>query len=82
MKHFESDIEQTYKLDSAVGSSLVTLLAVEKETLAGLGSPRGNVMGDISGLLSLEAGDLLDIDGLRAKPEQGLGVEEVPNRGC
>ena len=71
-------IEFTYELDGAVGGSLVALLAVEEETLSGLSSPRGNVVGNICNLVGLERGDRLDIDGLGTEPEESLGVDEVP----
>ena len=68
----------TYKLDGAVGGSLVALLAVEEQTLAGLGGPRGDVVGDVGDLVGLERADRLEVDGIGAEPEQLLGVEEVP----
>jgi hypothetical protein len=72
--------QSSYEVDGAVGSSLVTLLAVEEETLAGLGGPRGDMVGNISDLVGLERGDGLEVDGLSAEPEQLLGVQEVPDR--
>jgi hypothetical protein len=73
--------QSSYEVDGAVGSSLVALLAVEEETLAGLGGPRGDMVGNIGDLVGLERGDGLEVDGLSAEPEQLLGVQEVPDRG-
>jgi len=67
-----------YKVDSTVRGSLVALLAVEEEALAGLSGPRGDVVGDIGSLVGLERGNRLEVDGLRAEPEELLGIEEVP----
>jgi hypothetical protein len=66
-------------VDRAGGSSLVALLAVEEEALAGLGSPRGDMVSNIGDLVGLERRDGLEIDGLSAEPEELLGVQEVPN---
>jgi hypothetical protein len=69
----------TYKLDDTSG--VARLLAVEQETLSGLGSPGGNVVGSLGSLLSLQVGGkLLGGDGLRAEPELLAGVDEVPFR--
>jgi hypothetical protein len=67
-------------VDSAVGRGLLTLLAEEEEALASLSSPRGDVVGDVSNLVGLERAMGLEINGLRAEPEELLGEEEVP--GC
>ncbi len=64
-----------------MGGSLVALLAVEEEALAGLGSPRGDVVGDLGDLVGLESSDGLEVNGIRAEPEELLGVEEVPGSG-
>jgi hypothetical protein len=66
-------------VDRAGGGSLVALLAVEEEALASLGSPGSNMVGDIGNLVGFERGDRLKVDGLRAEPEQLLGVQEVPD---
>lgn len=70
--------QMTYKVDGAVGGSLVTLLAVEEEALASLGGPRGHMVGNLGDLVGLERADRLQVDGVRAEPEELLGVEEVP----
>jgi hypothetical protein len=70
----------TYKVDGTVGRSLVALLAEEEEALASLGSPRGNVVGDVSDLVGLERADRLQVNRVGAEPEELLGVEEVPAR--
>ena len=67
-----------YKVDGTVGRSLVALLAEEEQALASLGSPRGNVVSDISDLVGLERGDGLQVNRVGAEPEELLGVEEVP----
>jgi hypothetical protein len=68
----------TYELDDAMGSSLVTLLAVEQETLASLGSPGGHMVGDLRNLVGLERGDRLQVNWLRTEPKELLGVDKVP----
>jgi len=70
----------TYQVNSTLRGSLVAFLAVEEQALAGLGSPRSDVVGNISDLVGLERGDGLEVNGLRAEPEELLGVEEVPTR--
>ncbi len=63
-------------------SSLVGLLAVEEQALAGLGGPRSDMVGDISNLVGLEAGNGLSINRLGTEPEELLVVEQVPGEGC
>lgn len=66
-----------YQLDGTLGSGLV-LLTEKEETLASLGSPRLDVVGDVGNLVGLERGERLEVDGLGAEPEELLGVDEVP----
>lgn len=64
-------------MDSALGGGLV-LLAEEEETLASLGGPGSDVVGNISNLVGLEVGGSLQVNSIRAEPEELLGVNEVP----
>jgi len=57
---------------------VLALLGEEKETLASLGSPGGNGVGNLRGLVGLEGADALDLNGVGAEPEELLGREEVP----
>lgn len=60
-----------------MGSNLA--LAVEEHALASLGSPRGNLVSNLGGLLLLQVGGQgLRIDGIGTEPEQLLLVQEVP----
>ena len=61
-------------------SGLIRLLAEEEETLASLGGPGGNVVRDIGGLVSLEAADGLQIDGLVSEPEELLGEAKCASK--
>lgn len=51
---------------------VLALLAIEEETLAGLACPGGQMV------VLQQSGGLLGVDGLRAEPEEFLGVDEVP----
>lgn len=70
-------ILNAYQLDGTLGSGLV-LLTEKEETLASLGSPGLDVVGDVGNLVGLERGERLEVDGLGAEPEELLGVDEVP----
>lgn len=63
----------THQCDGASGRRLVlALLVEEQQTLAGLAGPCGEVV------VLQQRGHLLGVDGLRAEPEELLGVDEVP----
>jgi hypothetical protein len=70
----------SYKVNGALGSSLVGPLAEEEQTLAGFGSPGSNMVGDTGSFVGLEGRQGLGVDGIRSEPEVLLGVENVPNR--
>lgn len=70
----------SYEVNGALGSGLVGPLAEEEQTLAGLGSPGSNVVGDTGSLVGLEGRQGLGVDGIRSEPEVLLRVENVPNR--
>lgn len=65
-------------MDRALGGSLVSLLAVEEQTLSGLRCPGSNVVGNAGGLVGLERCQGLGVDGISSEPEVLLGVENVP----
>ena len=66
-----------YQLDGALRGRLL-LLAEEQQTLAGLRSPRSDVMRNIGNLVGLERANSLDINGIGAEPKELLGVNQVP----
>lgn len=57
---------------------LVALLAEEEKALASLGGPRSHMVSDLGNLVGFEGADGLEVDGVRAEPEELLGVDEVP----
>lgn len=67
------DVVRAYQVDSAGGGSLVgALLVDEKQSLAGLARPGSEMV------ILKQRGDLLNINGLGAKPKELLGVDKVP----
>lgn len=69
-------------MDSAGRGALIAFLAVEEQTLSGLGSPGSDMVGNVGGLLILQVcSELVLGNGIGAEPEVLLGVDEVPELG-